>query len=81
MSLAVLARASLRRQQGIARSFHSTGPARSAGHDYHPFPFSFPRALESSSKAALGFKVFAFLSTGFAIPFIAAGVQLKKAGA
>ncbi|KAG6890961.1 hypothetical protein C0995_000918 [Termitomyces sp. Mi166 len=74
MSMAILARSSILRQQAFARvrSFHATSVARGDHGHYHHLPFQFP----DKNKAPFAAKVLVFLATGFSIPFIAAKWQL-----
>ncbi|KAF5321591.1 hypothetical protein D9619_000463 [Psilocybe cf. subviscida] len=74
--LSAVARPALRSQTLVrARGFHASRVAKSADHDYHHLPFAWPE-----NKISFGVKVSAYLITGFAIPFVAAAYQLKKAG-
>ncbi|KAG5716535.1 hypothetical protein E4T56_gene16325 [Termitomyces sp. T112] len=76
MSMAIFARSFILRQQAFARarSFHTTSVARSDHGHYHHLPFQFP----GKNKAPFAAKVFVYLATGFAIPFVAAKWQLTK---
>jgi len=79
MSLSILARSSVLRQQAVARShsFHNTAAARAEHGHYHHLPFQWP----GEKKGIFAAKLFAFLGTGFAIPFAAAKWQLHKSQA
>ncbi|KAG6918929.1 hypothetical protein DXG01_010584 [Tephrocybe rancida] len=72
MSVSILARSSVLRQQALARtrSFHTTSVARSADHGHYHFP--------GKNKAPFATKVLIFLTTGFSIPFVAVKWQLYK---
>ncbi|KAF8057968.1 hypothetical protein FPV67DRAFT_1364525, partial [Lyophyllum atratum] len=74
MSLSILARSPVLRQQASARarSFHTSSSARSAHGHYHHLPFNLP----GEKKGIFAVKIIAFLGTGFAIPFAAAKWQL-----
>ncbi|EIW82391.1 hypothetical protein CONPUDRAFT_153272 [Coniophora puteana RWD-64-598 SS2] len=52
-------------------------PSARFAHDYHHLPF----ALPGKNRLGFGVKVFAYLITGFSIPFVAAAYQLKKSAA
>ncbi|PFH51436.1 hypothetical protein AMATHDRAFT_3092 [Amanita thiersii Skay4041] len=58
------------------RAFHSSAVARSDHGHYHHLPFNFP----GEKKGVFAIKLFAFMASGFSIPLIAAGYQLKKSG-
>ncbi|PPQ64696.1 hypothetical protein CVT24_008323 [Panaeolus cyanescens] len=73
MAASLIARTALRQRVAVnARSFHASGPARSAHDDYHHLPFAFP----GQKKAAFGTKLTLFLVSGFSIPFVASVWQL-----
>ncbi|KAF5387884.1 hypothetical protein D9615_000335 [Tricholomella constricta] len=76
MSMSILARSSVLRQQALARarSFHTTAPARSDHGHYHHLPFQFP----GEKKASFAIKLALFMSSGFAIPFAVSKRQLQK---
>ncbi|PPQ92375.1 hypothetical protein CVT25_008725 [Psilocybe cyanescens] len=74
MSLSILARSSVIRQQALSRSFHASKTARSAHDDYHHLPFQWP----GEKKATFGAKVAVYLAFGFSIPFIASYYQIQK---
>ncbi|KAG6855111.1 hypothetical protein C0991_006040 [Blastosporella zonata] len=76
MSVSILARSSVLRQQALARarSFHTTSVARSDHGHYHHLPFQLP----GKNKVPFATKVTVFLITGFSIPFVAAKWQLYK---
>ncbi|KAF5369838.1 hypothetical protein D9758_001135 [Tetrapyrgos nigripes] len=75
MSLALASRSTLRTGRFV-RSMQS-GPSP-VGHPsyHHPIPFAWPH----SSKFGFGLKLTAFLSLGFATPFLAGWYQLSKSG-
>ncbi|KAF9058084.1 hypothetical protein BJ165DRAFT_1521399 [Panaeolus papilionaceus] len=77
MVASLLARTVLRQRVAVnARSFHASGPARSAHDHYHHLPFAFP----GQKKAAFAAKLTFFLVSGFSIPIAASVWQLKKSG-
>ncbi|KAH9966126.1 hypothetical protein BC827DRAFT_1182413 [Russula dissimulans] len=61
-------------RQNILRS-RVFAPSRGV-HDYKHMPFNY-----EGSKAALASKTAAYFAIGFSIPFVAAYIHLKKAGA
>ncbi|KAF9534829.1 hypothetical protein CPB83DRAFT_888789 [Crepidotus variabilis] len=76
MSLSILARSSVLRQQALAgaRSFHASARSSSAHGDYHHLPFAFP----GNKKIAFGVKLTTYLVVGFSIPFAASWWQIEK---
>ncbi|EDR12376.1 uncharacterized protein LACBIDRAFT_311710 [Laccaria bicolor S238N-H82] len=79
MALSIIARSSIVRQQALARarSLHTTSSLRSDHGHYHHLPFDLP-GNNSKKKATFGLKMGLYLAVGFAIPFGASYLQLKK---
>ncbi|KAF9469114.1 hypothetical protein BDZ94DRAFT_572355 [Collybia nuda] len=75
MSLSLLVRSSVFRQQVVSRAryLHTTPSIRSAGHGEYKFvPFSYDK------KVPFGAKVAFYMVSGFSIPFLCAKWQLHK---
>ncbi|KAK7049610.1 hypothetical protein VNI00_005641 [Paramarasmius palmivorus] len=72
--LAAVTRTAIRRP--IARSFQTSAPSRSAHGEYHHLPFAWPHS--PSARKIFAASITSFLGLGFALPFIAAGFQIKK---